>query len=403
MKRIGLFIERHWHYGRRLCEGIAAYSREAGDLALEFPDLDALNSPRELRRFDGFIARVWNDQMAAALRKSKRPTIDVYGGVPNRAFVLVDQNARKIGQLAARHFLEHRFTRFAFCGYANQRFSVLLREAFVHALKLSRFDCAVFEDRDFSAEQFADKIVDHEDFTFRLSPHALLKWVRSLEKPVAVFCAHDLVALDLVQTCQKAGLAVPGDVAVLGVDNDPLVCDFANPTISSVDPGSFAIGQAAARTLDAWLDDPAKRPSDEFLSPEGIVERTSTQIYSTRVPWLSDALVWIRRNATHGANASDLFTYLKRSHTLVERAFRTELGTSVRKELASVRIDEARRLLENTSLSLAEVGARTGFASPTYFTAAFRAATGQTPGECRKQPYAHNTSSSLTSSRPLNS
>ena len=384
MKRIGLIIERHWHYGRRLCEGVAAYSRETGSLALEFPAWDALDSPRDLRRrYDGFIARVWDNPIATALRKARRPTIDVYGGAPNRAFVLVDQNARKIAQLAARHFLEHRFTRFAFCGYANQRFSVLLRKAFVHALKLNRFDCAVFEDRDFSSEQFADKIVGHEDFTFRLSPHELLAWVRSLEKPVAVFCAHDLVALDLVQTCRKAGIAVPGDVAVLGVDNDPLVCDFANPTISSVDPDPFAIGYAAARTLDDWLDDPAKRPSDVLLAPEGLVERASTQVYPTNVPWLSDALVWIRRNAARGVNASDLFAYLKRSHTLVERVFRKELGTSVRKEISSVRIEEAKRLLETSSLSLAEVGERAGFASAAYFTSTFRLATGRTPGEWR--------------------
>ena len=387
MKRIGLIIERHWHYGRRLCEGIAAYSRKRGDLTLEFPEWDVLDSPRDLRRFDGFIARVWSAPMAAALRASMRPTIDVYGGVPDSGLVLVDQNAQKIGQLAARHFIEHRFTHFAFCGYACQRYSVLRREAFVRELRQNRFDCAVFEDRDFSSEKFGLKILGKGDFDSSIKPRALQKWLRALEKPVAVFCAHDLVALNLVQTCQSIGLDVPRDVAVLGVDNDPLLCDFSNPTISSIDPNPFGIGFAAARTLASWLDNPTERPSDERPAPDGLVERASTQVYPFREPWLSDALVWIRRNVAHNVNATELFAYLNLSHTTVERAFRMELGTSVRQEIANVRIGEAKHLLENTALSLSDVCALSGFSSKAYFTAAFNAATGTTPLKWRNRAH----------------
>ena len=386
MKRIGLIIERHWHYGRRLCEGIAACARERGDLALEFPEWGVLDSPRDLRRFDGLIARVWSAPMADVLKASGRPTIDVYGGVPDAGLVLADQNAQKIGQLAARHFIEHRFTRFAFCGYACQRYSVLRREAFVRALRLNRFDCAVFEDRSFSSEKFGRKILGKGDYDFGIRPRALQKWLRTLEKPVAVFCAHDLVALNLVQTCQSIGLDVPRDVAVLGVDNDPLLCDFTNPTISSIDPNPFGIGFAAAQTLATWIDSPAKRPPDAHPAPDGLVERASTQVYPFREPWLSDALVWIRRNVARNVNATELFAYLKLSHTTVERAFRAELGTSVSQEIANVRIAEAQRLLEKTSLPLADVCARAGFSSKAYFTAAFRAATGTTPLKWRNSP-----------------
>lgn len=390
MKRIGLIIERHWHYGRRLCEGIAAYSRERGGLALEFPEWGILDSPRDLRRFDGFIARVWSAPMAAALRESGRPTVDVYGGVQDAGLVLVDQNAQKIGQLAARHFIEHRFAHFAFCGYACQRYSLLRREAFVRALRLNRFDCAVFEDRDFSSEKFGRRILGKGDFDFGIKPRALKKWLRALEKPVAVFCAHDLVALDLARTCQSIGLDVPRDVAVLGVDNDPLLCDFSNPTISSIDPNPFGIGFAAVRTLTTWIDNPAKRPPDERPAPNGLVERASTQVYPFREPWLSDALVWIRRNVARNVNATELFAYLKLSHTTVERAFRAELGSSVRKEISKVRIEEAKRLLESTALPLSDVCSLSGFSSKAYFTAAFNAATGTTPLKWRNKAHQHH-------------
>ena len=246
MKKIGLMIERHWHYGRRLCEGVAAFARGHGALSLEFVEWDSRGDLKTLREFDGFIARVWSDRIASMLKATGRPVIDVYSGEPSDDFVLVDQNASLIGQLAARHFLERRFTRFAFCGYAFQRYSTLRRESFVHALESGHFHCEVFEDKAFSADRFGQKIIGRGNFSAGIGSRRLERWLRGLEKPVAVFCAHDLVALDLVRVCGGLGIRVPQDVAVLGVDNDPLLCDFANPAISSIDPNPFEIGPLLA-------------------------------------------------------------------------------------------------------------------------------------------------------------
>ena len=372
-------IERHWHYGRRICEGVAAFARENGGLSLEFLKWEDLKDVAALRKVDGIIARVWSEPMAEALRSSKRPVVDVYGSGVHDDFVLVDQNARLIGQLAARHFIEHRFTRFAFCGYACQRYSVLRREAFVRALQLNRFGCEVFEDRDFSADKFGRRVIGKGDFDFGINRRTLVRWLKRLEKPVAVFCAHDLVALDLLKTCQQIGIRVPEEIAILGVDNDPLLCDFTNPTISSIDPSPFQIGYDAAKALDRWIEAPGRKPDDIHPAPTGLVERLSTQTFPVSSPWLSDALVYIRRNIARNINASGLFAHLKLSHTTVERTFRAELGHSVRQEIANVRIDEAKRLLARTALPLVEVAARAGFSSKAYFTAAFNAATGQTP------------------------
>lgn len=379
MKRIGLIIERHWHYGRRICEGIAAFSREHGGFSLEFPVQNKRGVIGNLKEYDGIIARVWGQELSAQLLRSGRPVVDVYGGEPNPAFTLVDQNARLIGQLAARHFIEHRFPRFAFCGYACQRYSVLRRTAFVRALELSHFQCDIFEDTDFSAEEFGRKILGHGDFDFGINRNKLATWLKRLEKPVAVFCAHDLVALNVVKVCEAVGLRVPQDVAILGVDDDPLLCDFTNPTISSIDPNPQGIGYAAASALAAWIEHPENKPKDSHPAPLGLTERASTQVYPFPEPWLSDALVFIRRNITRNINSGDVFAFLGLSHTTVERAFKRRLGSTVRQEIAKVRIDEAKRLLAKTSIPLSEVASRSGFSSSAYFTAAFNAATGRTP------------------------
>lgn len=379
MKRIGLMIERHWHYGRRLCEGIAAVSREAGTLSLEFLDWNAIQDRKLLRTFDGFIARIRSPEMATRLKAAGRPVVDVYSGESQHGFVLVDQNAPLISQLAVRHFTEHHFTHFGFCGYANQNYSLLRRKAFVQALARYHYSCSLFEEQSLTTNQFGQTIFDKGTYDSGIDKKALSRWLRTLEKPVAIFCAHDLVALGLALVCREIGLEVPREVAILGVDNDPLLCDFTNPTISSIDPNPFEIGQQAARTLIRWIDDPVHPPEDIQPAPIGIVERMSTRSYPFPEPWLTDALVFIRQNVAQNLNAADVIKFLKLSHTTVEKAFRARLGTSVRQEIARVRIDEAKHLLEKTPLTLADVCRQAGFSSKAYFTAAFREATGFTP------------------------
>ena len=330
MKRIGLMIERHWHYGRRLCEGIAAYARETGDLALNFIGWDAANDTKAIRQFDGLIARVWSDGIAAKLRAAERPVVDVYSGKPDNDFVLVDQNPRLIGQLAARHFIEHHFTRFAFCGYAFQMYSTLRR---------NHFPCEVYEDTSFSADKFGQSVIHSGNYDAGIKAKSLERWLRRLEKPIAVFCAHDLVALNLIKVCQTSGIDVPHEVAVLGVDNDPLLCDFTNPTISSIDPNPFEIGYNAAKSLVQWIDDPARKPKDARPSPTGLVERMSTQVFPFPETWLAGALAYIRRNVARNINASEVISFLKLSHTTVEKVFRNRLGVSVRQKIAQVRIE----------------------------------------------------------------
>ncbi|MBQ5794748.1 MAG: helix-turn-helix domain-containing protein [Kiritimatiellae bacterium] len=193
------------------------------------------------------------------------------------------------------------------------------------------------------------------------------------------------MAFNLIKICKELGFSVPGEIAILGVDNDPLLCDFSNPTISSIDPNPFEIGYEAAKTLSMWIDRTSHKPKDVKPAPIGLTERNSTQVFPFPEPWLSDALVYIRRNVSRNLNASEVISMLKLSHTTVEKTFRKRLGTSIRQEIANIRIEEAKRLLEKTSVSLAEVASLSGFSSKSYFTAAFNQATGTTPLKWRME------------------
>ena len=379
--RIGLFAERARAYGRRLCEGVAAFAMETESWALESVEDMDLRRPSALARYDGFIARILDDRIAAAFAATGKPVVDVFFNACRPGFAVVDQNPVAIAQLAARHFITRRFKNFAFCGYDGILFSDARRTAFVHCLELNHFGCAVYQTPRAALRDFGTMVVRRERLGAAPDERPLADWVRALPKPVAVLCSHDLRAYHLLRICRNVGIVVPRQVAILGVDDDPLVCGFTHPPLSSIDPDAFAVGHAAAEVLQRMLVDETVRAHPPVLrvKPKGLTVRSSSEIYPLDPPWLSDALVFIRCNVTQRVTASDVFAHLGRSHTLVDAAFRSVIGRTVQQEIARSRLEEARRLVGSSSLPLAEIAARCGFASSQYFSRSYAAAFGAPP------------------------
>ena len=212
----------------------------------------------------------------------------------------------------------------------------------------------------------------------------MLAWVRKLPKPVAVFCSHDLRAYQLAQTCRRAGIDVPREVAILGVDNDIIISSFSTPMLSSIDPDAVTVGRTAAETLAYMLETPGAEPRHVFVPPKGVVVRPSSEVYPLNPPWLSEALVFISHNIGRNLTSADVARHLGMSHTPVDRAFRSVLGTSVQKEIVRVRLEMAARLLQTTTLSVGEVAKRAGFTRSEYFCSCFRAKFGVKPSEYRR-------------------
>ena len=386
--RIGLLVERTRAFGRELCEGIITYAQDRDDWELRFLNLTDLRRRDVGERHDGFIARVTSERIARPLMATGRPVVDLYYEKPRPGFTIVKTHHETIGRLAAEHFLDRRFRNFAYCPYGGGRTSLYCRSAFIRRLRRAGFGCAVYAGEADISYDFDDSNLISDSIAPPKDAKRLEKWLRSLPKPTAVFCPGDLRAWQIADICRTAGINVPHEVAVLGLDNDLLICGSSRPMLSSIDPHSREIGRVAAETLAEMIEHGTpKKPVIRQVPPAGVVTRASSETAPVEPPWLADALVYIQRNAKRGISAADVFAALGRSHTVVTRAFRQTLGTTVQREIATTRLDIARRLLSTTEQSVTQIAALSGFSSVAYFMQSFSAAFGMAPGAWRRRLY----------------
>jgi LacI family transcriptional regulator len=381
--RIGLQIEKTREHGRALLSGLADFALACPDWRLDMLDPEDLVDARTLAAYDGFIVRVMDDRTADALAKSGKPVVDTYGRVDGSPFDTIRLDDEAIARMAAGYFSDHRFETCAFCGFAGPRFSAARGEAFTAAVRRSGRTCFAYAGEE--SAPLADTFFRNERTDKIPDARRLADWIASLPKPIAVFCCNDIRAFQLIKACESEGVAIPDDVAVLGVDNDVLLATFTRPPLSSIDTSSFTLGRRAGELLAERLAGAAKAPRIVLHPPRRVIERASTEIYPFRTPWMSDAMVYIRRNLAKGISAKDVVARLGYSHTAVNNAFRAELGTSVHQEILRQRLALAQRLLHETDRPAARIAVDAGFLNPQYFSRAFSSAFGTTPDAWRRE------------------
>lgn len=375
---IGIMIERSRAYGRQLCEGVAAYALGHRDWSLTPIDGDDLSDGRKMRRFDGFICRFLDTRIPARFRRFGKPIVDVYHDRPLKGVAAVDSNHVEIGRTAAAHFLERHFTRFAFCGHNGCGYSDGRFAGFAETLRAAGFECLRYATPANVRYRFDSKTIFSDPTDNEGDRQQLQSWLVNLPKPIAVFCSHDFRAYQLMQCCNREGISIPGEVAVLGVDNDSILCSFTTPSLSSVDPNAFGVGYAAAERLAELIAGAADDGTPRSVPCRGVVLRESTDTFPIEPRWLADALLFIQRNATSGISACDVCQHVGRSHTLVADHFKRLIGTNIQEVIARTRLAEAKRLLTAGEPPI-KVAKMTGFRSLSYFSNCFASAFGHPP------------------------
>jgi LacI family transcriptional regulator len=211
------------------------------------------------------------------------------------------------------------------------------------------------------------------------------EWLLSIPRPVGVMAWNDEYGVRVIRVAERAGLRVPEEVAVLGVDNDEMLCELAKIPLSSVNPGADRIGFEAARLLDRMIlgDRP---PSDPILvHPINVVTRRSTDILAIGDTVVAQALRYIRDHACDPIFVGDVVKQLPLCRRAVERRFAETMGRTMHDEIHRVRTEAAKELLQTSCVLIPEVARRAGFKDPKRFSRVFRKHMGVSPTEYRAQ------------------
>lgn len=382
--KIAVIAERSSAYGRNFICGIAGFAADRPQWEYSLVEPNAAATGPE---YDGYICRSSDERLLSALARSGRPVVDCLCALPNPRFASVRTDADAIGRLAAEHFLSLKFPNVAFCGYRRIAFSDRRRNAFAGFLEKYGMRPSIYRPPMHSRNRFGSDFLLGDRVETPPDADDLAAWLSRLPKPCGVFCCDDLRASQVLAMCRSQGLAVPGDVAILGVDDDPVYCMFSSPRLSSIDPGCAEIGRVAAAALAEMLADPAAAASPPSLTvpPRRLEMRDSTNHYPCAPCWFASALAYIRENAAKGISASDVFRHVGLSRTPVEKGFRDAISRTVQQEISEMRLAEAKRLLSATFLPVKEVAARSGFTSLEYFSRVFAAAAGVSPSAWRER------------------
>jgi LacI family transcriptional regulator len=374
--QVAVLVDTSRSYGRDIVRGIRRYVAEHGpwSLYLEPRDLHS-RFPDWLKDWpgDGILSRTVDAAMLRQLKATKLPVIELRTTVLPHSFPFVGMDNRIVGTRVAEHLRNRGFQRFACYLDTAEAFFEERCEFFVQTLRAHGFDCAVFK----SSRRL--RWDEHQ--------RALSEWLTSLEKPVGVFAVNDQLGFWLLDAARRAGIAVPEEVAVVGAENDNMLCDTASPPLSSVRLRGQAVGYEAARILDEWMSkERVPKPAEKhLLAPGDIVVRQSSDIVAVEDPRISAALRFIRQHATEQIDVTRVARETALSRSVLERRMKALIGRSPGEEINRIRFGAVEKLLTQTDLTLDAIAVRCGFTHPQYMAEAFRKRAGMTPGEFRRQ------------------
>ena len=376
--RVAVVIEASNAYARGLLAGIHRHVREHDPWTIFLQEHGRGSPPLEaLARWhgDGVIARIETQEIAAALdklrRKQRLAIVDVSAGRLLEDVPYVETDDTAIARLAADHFLERDFRNLAFLGDDRFRWSGNRRDAFVAAAGQGR-TVAVYEP---PAGRRSRSVASDDE--------AIEAWLAALPKPVGLFACYDPRGRQALDACRRAGIAVPDQVAVLGVDDDELLCGLSSPPLSSVIPDSVGAGRLAAELLDRLLRGKRLEREEWLLPPMGIEMRQSTDVLAIDDELVVAAVRHIREQACKGIKVADVVRALATNRRTLEARFSRRIGHTLHEEIARVQFRRVEQLLAETDLPLATIAARTGFKHTEYMTVAFTRRHGLPPSTWR--------------------
>jgi LacI family transcriptional regulator len=374
LKRVILLLESSRNFGRELLYGIARYSRlhshwsfyrEPGGLKSSVPRLTNWNA-------SGIIMR--DSLITKELLDLELPTIIVLHDSERPKYLpTVITDAKTISKLAADHLLDLGLKHFAFCGYKNIFWSNNRENYFQRYI----------EDAGFEVHKYESPI--HHKFKSWYHEQSFMKdWLIKLPMPIGIMACNDDRGQHILEVCKSLRINVPEEVAVIGVDNDQLICDLGDPPLTSVALNTESAGYATAELLDRLMNGEKMKGQEIIVSATHVIKRQSTDLLAIEDKNVADAIRFIRQNAKNKLRVDDVVAQTCLGRRSLESGFRKMLQRSIQEEIRRVRVELISQMLIETNLSVAQITSLFNFADYDHISRYFKKEKGLGLREFRK-------------------
>jgi LacI family transcriptional regulator len=374
-RRVMLAMGLHSHE-RQI--GIARYAREAGWVLdarlLAFHAIDREKEYIDSSRYDGVLALMsrlapWLPPLVKSLNL---PVVDMWADFPDEKYPRVLLDHETTGRIGAEYLLAKGFRELLFYTHSIEGRAVSRRESFRQATLAAN-------------AHFHELLWNHASVPGKSRQAWLAEGLSRIPKPFAVMAGNDHIATEVLEAAEQAELRVPQDVAVLGVDNDPLVSELTDVPLSSIDSARERAGYEAAALLDRLMrGEPA--PAEPMLIPPGrVVTRRSTDVLAVSDPEVAKALIFIRDHFGDPITVDDVADASLLSRRHLQDRFLAATGRTVREAMMWQRIDHAKKLLTETRAKVQSIAHQSGFHRGEHMSKVFRQWVGMSPQQFRER------------------
>jgi LacI family transcriptional regulator len=357
-RKIILLIAPTRAFDRDLLQGIARYANEYGPWTFyrEPPHYQTIDWKEKVTdrlrsgKIDGII-----------MREPERIDEIIQCGIPGicapvtrriiEGFINIVIDNDAVGRLAAEHLLQCGFRHFAYCGHEGIYWSVRRGEAFRDRIVQAGYTCRIYEPKG-------------KGVLWEKEEPLLVKWLKSLPKPVGIMACNDDRSQHVLEACHAAEIHVPSEVAIIGVDNDEFICRLANPPLSSICLNPEHLGYRAAQLLDRALREKAGCDAVVEGAPTHVVARSSTNILHVEDQEMAEAVRFIRENSDRPLQVDDIAAAIGISRRTLQHRFGNAIGRSVHSQILRERVNRITQLLVETDLTVAQIADKLDFSSP---------------------------------------
>ena len=373
-----LFFQYPWRLWRDRLAGVYRYAKKAGwqvSVAEYGRNFESIPAALRFWRPDGLIVEGGYTELADFRQSDFKgyPVVfcDARASRMRRPYSGVVHDSSETAMLAAKELLSLGFACYAFVGNLQPReWSEHRREVFAKAVAAAGKRLDVF--RSGTAEDF-------DAFREQLRP-----WLAKLPRPCGLLAANDTTADIVLRVLKNMRIKVPEEIVVVGIDNDPLICENTTPTLTSVAPDFERSGYIAAEMLDARMKGGNAKNELRTFSALHVIHRGSTRMLKRKDDAIKKALEFIREKMADGISAIDVVRQIGGSRRQAEYRFREFVGKSIGEELRAVRLETAKKLLSNPSVPIGSVAAQCGYTDDSLLRRAFKSAMGMSLSAYRK-------------------